>query len=139
MTGLRMRYRATPDSARAARRSLTTFAQACGFSGQRLADIELATGEAIANAIEHGNKLRGFFEMRCTFDGTKLVVEIKDRGRGFEAPAQPAPGPNEKMRGWGLFLMKNLLDRVSYFENGRGVRLEMSLPQATENGGEATS
>jgi len=134
-----MRYRATPDSARAARRSLATFAQACGFSGQRLADIELATGEAIANAIEHGNKLRGFFEMRCTFDGTKLVIEVKDRGRGFEAPAQPAPGPNEKMRGWGLFLMKNLLDRVSYFENGRGVRLEMSLPQAAENGGEATS
>jgi hypothetical protein len=35
--------------------------------------------------------------------------------------------------------MKNLLDRVSYFENGTGVRLEMSLPAAHENGGKATS
>ncbi len=118
---------------------MSTFAQACGFSGQRLADLELATGEAISNAIEHGNKLRGYFEMRCSFDGTKLVVEVKDRGRGFEAPAQPAPGPNDKLRGWGLFLMKNLLDRVSYFENGSGVRLEIRLPEANANGDEATS
>ena len=134
-----MRYRASPESARAARRSVSAFAQACGFRGERLTDLELAAGEAIANAIEHGNRLKGFFEVRCRFEGNVLTVEVKDRGQGFDVPAEPAPGPDKNLRGWGLFLMKNLLDRVSYFENGRGVRLEMRLPAAHENGGEATS
>ena len=134
-----MRYRASPERAAAARRSVSTFAKACGFRGERLTDLELAAGEAIANAIEHGNRLRGFFEVRCRFDGAILTIEVKDRGSGFDAPSEPTPGPDSNLRGWGLFLMKNLLDRVSYFENGTGVRLEMSLPAARENGGEATS
>ncbi len=133
-----MRYRASPESAGAARRSVSTFAQACGFQGDRLGDLELAAGEAISNAIEHGCRLRGFFEVRCRFDGTSLIIEIKDRGQGFNAPAEPLPGPNSNLRGWGLFLMKSLLDRVTYFESGTGVRLEMSLPAAGQNEGEAS-
>ena len=37
-----MRYRASPESAGAARRSVSTFAKACGFRGERLTDLELA-------------------------------------------------------------------------------------------------
>jgi anti-sigma regulatory factor (Ser/Thr protein kinase) len=122
------RYRGEAYSARPARAGICSFASSCGFHGEALADVECAAGEAIANAIEHGNRSHGWFTVTCSFRQGLLSVEIKDRGPGFEVPIPPPVRPRFVTRGWGLFMMRALVDSVTFEENGTRVRLEKRLP-----------
>ncbi len=130
MREYRARYEAAAESGVAARRAIVTFATTCGFAAKELHDIEVAAGEAISNAIEHGNRAQGPVDLSCAFDGSTLAIEISDRGPGFANVVQPTPGAPPTFRGWGLFLMKSLMDRVFYSSNGSIVRLEKLLPRS---------
>jgi serine/threonine-protein kinase RsbW len=113
-----------------ARNAIATFARICGFSREEVDDIRLAAGEAISNAVEHGRGARSSgFSVRCTFVDDQLTIEIRDNGDGFALAdgglipaegAQPAPG---RMRGYGIFLMRRLMDGVTFDNNGSCVRL----------------
>jgi anti-sigma regulatory factor (Ser/Thr protein kinase) len=113
-------------SVRQARRALRTFAETCGFRDTPLADVENAAGEALANAAEHGDGVGSpGFDISATFDGDRLVIEIDDHGRGFDASAvlaQPAPDAGG-YRGFGVFLMRTLMDEVAYSERGSRIQL----------------
>ncbi len=120
------------------RRALTNFAQTCGFSGQELADVESAIGEALANAAEHGGSGgAAMIDVVAFVDGAMLVVDVIDHGRGFlrwedstsERPISDSP------RGYGIFMMRQLMDKVTYSDNGATLRLLKRLPCAeTWNG-----
>ena len=117
-------------SVRQARRALRTFAETCGFRDTPLADVENAAGEALANAAEHGNGIGSpDFDVSATFDGSRLVIEIDDHGRGFDAAAvlsRPAPDGGGH-RGYGVFLMRTLMDEVRYDERGSRIQLVKRL------------
>jgi serine/threonine-protein kinase RsbW len=108
-----------------ARQSIARFASVCGFSEEAIADVRLAAGEALSNAVEHGRSTRSKgFTVHCAFDGTKLTVEIRDSGRGFPAPPERVSvEPDDRGRGFGIFLMRRLMDNVSFARNGTVVRL----------------
>ena len=108
-----------------ARKSIASFASVCGFSKEEVADIRLAAGEALGNAVEHGKSPRSSgFSVRCTYDGEELVIEIRDNGNGFLAlPDDREMAPIERERGLGIFLMRRLMDDVAYSRNGTLVRL----------------
>jgi anti-sigma regulatory factor (Ser/Thr protein kinase) len=112
---------------------LVAFAERCGFRGTPLSDVENAAGEALANAAEHGNRDGGSgFDVSATFDGRQLVIEIKDHGAGFDcaaALASPAPDCHGN-RGYGIFLMRRLMDDVVYSEAGSRIQLVKRLPAA---------
>lgn len=122
-------YRATfssdPRNAALARRTIASFAAVCGFSEEEVADIRLAAGEALGNAVEHGRSIRSSgFSVRCTFDGEQLVVEVHDNGSGFAAFCDELVlPPIDRERGLGIYLMRRLMDDVSYSDNGTLVRL----------------
>jgi serine/threonine-protein kinase RsbW len=122
-------YRATftsdPRNASLARKSIASFASVCGFSEEEVADIRLAAGEALGNAVEHGKSVRSSgFSVRCTFDGEQLIVEVRDNGTGFSPFADDVIAPPiERERGLGIYLMRRLMDDVSYSHNGTLVRL----------------
>jgi serine/threonine-protein kinase RsbW len=109
-----------------ARRGVASFANACGFSETEIADIRLAAGEALSNAVEHGaggRRSQGF-TVECRFDGTELSIEICDGGGGFSAPAfEGKIVPDQRGRGFGIFLMRRLMDDVAFSRNGTVVRL----------------
>jgi serine/threonine-protein kinase RsbW len=110
-----------------ARRSIARFAQAW-LTGRDLTDFECAIGEALANCVDHGGGQE--ISVHCFCDGDWLVVEVGDSGRGFRPPRtveRPANGP---LRGYGLFLMHQLMDRVEFVDGGRRVRLSRRLPAA---------
>lgn len=134
MSEFRRRFRAVPTSVPRARRAVVTFAAAHGFSGDDLDDVETAAGEALANAIEHGNRPDGFVELYCAFDGHLLAIEVKDHGAGFVPQASVARSESARGRGWGIFLMHSLTDRVSYRDNGSLVRLEKRVRRSGANG-----
>jgi serine/threonine-protein kinase RsbW len=103
-----------------ARRSVAGFASACGFSESEIADIRLAAGEALSNAVEHGcGASSAGFTVDCKFDGDELRIEIQDSGTGFCAPAlQGKVEPDQRGRGFGIFLMRRLMDDVAFGRNG---------------------
>jgi serine/threonine-protein kinase RsbW len=126
------RFANGPESLRSVRHAVRNFATTCGFSESEIQDVVLAVGEAVANAVEHGRAL-GLFTVECRFSADSLTVEIADGGRGFSEWHQvqaARTGPREApepgitpLRGYGIRIMYEMMDEVSYHEGGRRVRL----------------
>ena len=107
------------------------------LSGRRLERLKTAVAEATMNAIEHGNQARAELPVRLevsTRDG-QVVVRITDLGGGRDIPEATTPDLEAKLaglqkpRGWGLFLIKNMVDdvRVTSDERHHTVELVMQL------------
>jgi anti-sigma regulatory factor (Ser/Thr protein kinase) len=105
---------------------------AYGYTGQELADIETAIGEALANAAEHGHRPGGVFDVAVYVEGGAAVIEVLDEGAGFAHEPDPvnALPPPDIARGFGIFLMRRLMDGLEFEEHGRRVRLRKHLPGA---------
>jgi len=72
----------------------------------------------------------------------RLEARITDQGGGFDPSAVPDPTEGEnilKSGGRGLYLMRQLLDEVSYNDRGNQVTLVLKLEQgsALEGGAQA--
>ena len=88
------------------------------------ADIEMALHEALANAVIHGNGenscKRIYVECRCYMDG-EVSITVRDEGKGFDSSAVLDPTLLENLlftHGRGMYLMKALMDEVSFEEGG---------------------
>lgn len=92
-------------------------------------DIEIALREALANVVIHGNEERSckriHLTCRCYMDG-EISITVRDEGRGFESSALPDPmfrGHLLLTHGRGIYLMKVLMDEVSFEEGGAAVMM----------------
>ena len=92
----------------------------------RIEDLKTAVAEACINAIEHGNKLDANVKIGITLtvgDG-RLQVNVQDEGTGMGAVATPdieeQIGGDARRRGWGVFLIKSLMDEVSFESTPEG-------------------
>lgn len=93
--------------------------------GEGLAyNIELAVHETCANIIDHAYAgLSGRIKMQFVLlqNPWRLVVEMFDNGRSFEYSSIPLPDPEEpQVRGYGLFLIQELMDQVEYCPSAEG-------------------
>jgi serine/threonine-protein kinase RsbW len=101
------------------------------YTGDREAlayHLNLVLTEAMANAIEHSPPSNNGPMMRvCIYiEGKDLHILVYDQGRGFDLESIPAPdfeALNE--RGRGIFLIRSLMDDVSYRKTECGNVLEM--------------
>lgn len=126
VASFRQSYQRNIQSARGARHDVTNFANFCGFSYEEISDIVLAVGEAVSNVLEHAKSPQGF-NVRCEFGSQTLVVNVEDYGSGF----MPTYAPRPQSRGFGISLMKQVMDRVKFsFKRGNGtvLRLEKRKP-----------
>ena len=108
----------------------------------RLEQLKTAVSEAAMNAIEHGNEGRAELPVEVSVRAAagELVVAITDHGGGREIPEAEEPDLEAKLeglqkpRGWGLFLIQNMVDdvRVSSDESTHTIELVMRL----EGGGD---
>ncbi|HEY0816196.1 MAG TPA: SpoIIE family protein phosphatase, partial [Pseudonocardia sp.] len=111
---------AAPESLRALRRSIAAWAGTAGLPEAVVDDLQLAVGEAAANAAEHAYPAAG---EDATFDcALRRIasgdIDVRVRDRGHWRPARPDPG----FRGRGLQVIRAL---------GRDVRLRAD-PGGTE-------
>jgi anti-sigma regulatory factor (Ser/Thr protein kinase) len=83
--------------------------------------LETATAEATMNAMEHGNKYDPEKPVSIRVlekTGEALLVRITDQGGGDHIPEVETPDLDAKLsgdqspRGWGLFLIKNMVDEM---------------------------
>jgi len=87
------------------------------------------TDEALANAVIHGNGenscKRIYVECRCYMDG-EVSITVRDEGRGFDSSAVLDPALLENLlftHGRGIYLIKTLMDEVSFEEGGAVVMM----------------
>src|SRR5207248_10034994 len=86
----------------------------------RLERLKTAVSEATMNAIEHGNQNRPDLPVAITVLASPraLAVRIADQGGSRPLPEPAAPDLDAKLaglqapRGWGLYLIKNLVDEM---------------------------
>ena len=136
MTGeFRARFPNTRRAAAFARRSLIAHVASYGYVETDLADIETAVGEALANAAEHGHRAESAFEVRVFVERERLVIEVQDQGGGFPLAADSSCPTPDALRGFGIFLMRHLMDEVEFDAPGTCVRLIKRLPVARRQTG----
>jgi len=105
------------------RRAMELVAEAVGelnISSKRLEALKTAVAEATMNAMEHGNHYQPDVPvsilLRCS--ETAVSVSITDQGGSRPIPEPEIPDLEAKLaelqtpRGWGLFLIKNLVDEM---------------------------
>ncbi len=119
-------FACTPTEARRARKAVARFA-AAWLQGADSIDFEMAIGEALANAIEHGKC--SVMTVDCVYSRQRLVAEIAQNGIGWVPPHERRAPAYGSLRGYGLFIMHNMLDRLEYYENGTRVRLVKRAPR----------
>jgi anti-sigma regulatory factor (Ser/Thr protein kinase) len=115
-------------------------AVAGSLSGETLARLKTAVAEAAMNAIEHGNKGRSEIPVSVQVlvaDGG-IRVRITDRGGGHEEADAETPDLEAKLaglqdpRGWGLFLIKNMVDEMHISQDGDLHTIELVVrPEGT--------
>lgn len=104
-----------------------------GLDDDAIYQVDLSVDEACSNVIEHAydGEGKGDIEIACDISPEGLVILIHDYGRPFNPDSVPLPNahvPLEKLkvRGVGLFLMKKMMDEVSFeFTIDRGNFLKM--------------
>lgn len=82
-------------------------------------NVQLAAHEACTNIVNHayGNTGEGriVITLALQFDPHRLTIELQDTGRPFEPEKYTSPNLDEvRIHGYGLFLIRNLMDSVSY-------------------------
>ena len=92
-------------------------------------DIEMALREALANAVIHGNGensyKRVYVDCRCYMDG-EVSITVRDEGQGFNSEEVANPTTPENLlftHGRGIYLMKRLMDEVSFEHGGSAARM----------------
>lgn len=113
----------TPGGAKLARKQFVQFAKHLRLGREFIADVEIAIGEALANAAEHGHKLHGTIRVNARVTDLGMEIVVSDDGVGF----LPGPGQGEhpgvwSPRGYGIFLMRNVVDEIEFRDNGKTVR-----------------
>jgi serine/threonine-protein kinase RsbW len=89
-----------------------------GLSHDTLAEVKLAVVEACLNAFEYGaGDVVVDLVAHRDDDAPWLEVEVEDHGPGFSPAKVPRPALESKLRarrkrGWGLELMRRLMDQV---------------------------
>jgi len=105
------------------------------FAGQRPCSrttfrLRVALAEALSNAILRGNREDPSKQVWVLAELYPEVVRIavRDEGDGFDPDGEPAaPEALEAESGRGLFIIRNLADRVEF--NERGNTIWMTLPR----------
>jgi anti-sigma regulatory factor (Ser/Thr protein kinase) len=106
-----------------------------GLPNARLKRLETAVGEATMNAMEHGSGYRADrpVTVRVVTGGGEVRVQITDLGgasaeRPHEQPDLDAKLAGEQRpRGWGLFLIENMVDELRETSDEGRHTLELAL------------
>lgn len=117
-----------PENLRLVEAMIDNVCQSNKVNEDRYGNILIAVTEAVNNAIYHGNKNDPGKIVYIVFErsGKELSFNIKDEGEGFDyqnLPDPTDPAHLDKVNGRGVFLMKNLSDKIDFFNNGNEVRL----------------
>jgi serine phosphatase RsbU (regulator of sigma subunit)/anti-sigma regulatory factor (Ser/Thr protein kinase) len=132
-----------PGNEREAMRRVEDSVAGLGLEPARLERLKTAVAEATMNAMEHGNEYRPESKVgiRVAHGADTVRVRVTDRGRAGEVPEPEAPDLEAKLagrqrpRGWGLFLIKEMVDEAREESDAEGHTLELAMRLKGEGDG----
>jgi len=128
-----------PGNERLAMERVSAAVAPVGTTGEQLERLLTAVSEATMNAIEHGNENcpEVPVEVAVLHRAGEVVVTVTDRGGDATAVGdREVPDLDAKLagtqrpRGWGLFLIENMVDEVDDIVEGDRHTLRLAIRQA---------
>jgi serine phosphatase RsbU (regulator of sigma subunit)/anti-sigma regulatory factor (Ser/Thr protein kinase) len=124
-----------PGNERQAMQRVAEVVRQLDLSPPQLERLKTAVAEATMNAIEHGNEYRSELPVviHVLASARAVTVRVTDRGGGQPIPRPQTPDLEAKIagrqspRGWGLFLIENMVDRMAVTQTEDHHTLELTL------------
>jgi len=124
-----------PGNERRAMDEVAGTVEGLGLPDRTMERLKTAVAEATMNAMEHGNRYRGEAPVLIEVSATEaeLSVKITDEGTGPAAFDPQTPDLEAKLdgaqtpRGWGLFLIKSMVDEMNVTGDERHHTVELIL------------
>ena len=119
---LAMKFAADASHLATSRAALRGWLTQAGVEPEQIQDVLIATGEAVANAIEHGHRdsPEGMVSLRAAAISDRLQVTVTDTGV-WKAPREIA----DISRGRGLALMRGLMEDFTIHSDETGTTVHM--------------
>lgn len=133
MAGFKASFPSQRASVVEGRRRIQQFLEQQGLSALQVLDALLAAGEALTNAVLYGASDEGFL-LSCDHEDGVLTIRVHDFGHGFSLegkgqyiePHQRSPG------GLGIYIMRVLMDTVTYQIDDRGTTVTLVMRTRSE-------
>jgi serine/threonine-protein kinase RsbW len=95
-------------------------------------NIMVSVTESVNNAIVHGNHndFSKTVSLSMVLEEKMIQCVVEDEGNGFDYENLPDPTAPEnlyKVGGRGVFLIKNLSDKLAFFDGGRKIEMTFIL------------
>jgi anti-sigma regulatory factor (Ser/Thr protein kinase) len=125
--------RSEPGNERAVMDRVVELVSPLGIDPRKLERLKTAVAETAMNAIEHGNVLQAGLpvSVRVAAADGKVSVTITDQGGLKAIPEAETPDLEAKLaglqkpRGWGLFLIKSMVDEMNVTTEGARHTVEL--------------
>ena len=132
-----------PGNERRAMEEVAAAVGRLGLPGPTLERLKTAVAEATMNAMEHGNQYRAETPVIIEVSASEadLFVRITDEGSGPPAFDSETPDLEAKLdgvqtpRGWGLFLIKSMVDEMNVTGDQHHHTVELILHLDDREGG----
>ncbi len=130
--GKTLNISSSTDNIRLVERLVEDVCEVFNVNEDNYGNILIAVTEAVNNAMYHGNKGNPDKNIKIGFEShdKNIQFSIADEGAGFDYDNLPDPTDPlniDKPNGRGVFLMKNLADKVEFNKNGQEVLLTFNL------------
>lgn len=123
-----------PNMEMTASKTATALAESMGMSADKVDEVRMAVVEACINAFEHSRAKDGrvyvTFQILTDQEPQRLQIKVADTGVGFvpedvEMPRIEDKLKAERKRGWGIQIIKGLMDEVEFRSGDRGTTVVM--------------
>ena len=121
-----------PNMEMTASKTATSLAESMGMSADKVDEVRMAVVEACINAFEHSRADDGrvYITFQVNQQNEVLQITVEDNGIGFEPEELETPRIEDKLkaarkRGWGIQIIKGLMDEVDIQSSGRGTSVVM--------------
>jgi serine phosphatase RsbU (regulator of sigma subunit)/anti-sigma regulatory factor (Ser/Thr protein kinase) len=124
-----------PGNERVAMERVVDVVRRLALPAPQLERVKTAVGEATMNAMEHGNKYQQDVPVliRIAVKREKLCISVSDSGTDQPLPEPQTPDLDAKLagteaaRGWGLFLIQNMVDELRQSSDGHRHTIELTF------------
>jgi len=92
--------------------------------------VRVALCEALANAIQYGNQMDPSkrVDVKVEVGVDRVSLHVRDEGAGFDPSSIPIPTEPDRIdldQGRGLFIIRQLMDEVTFNERGNAICMIM--------------
>lgn len=128
-----LNVRASTDQLAKVRNFVAEHASDFGFDKEEIADIRLAVDEAFTNIIKHAyqNNDSKSVKVSLQYNTDTFWISLFDTGKSFSLEDYVEPDVEEKIKqkkrgGVGVYLIRKLMDDVSYLQEGSQNEIRMT-------------